>query len=113
SRGRGGVCDDDELPILGGAPTNGVALAVFNQVDGAVSFVGPPGGCDAPATLVDQDQGTRRDKRVHGPVLSANVCVAIATEIETVHQHEREFAPSLDEPAQKSCAADVYAGVER
>jgi hypothetical protein len=44
---------DDELSILQRAPATHVAFAVFEEINGALEFVGPPTRHNAPFGIVD------------------------------------------------------------
>src|SRR6185369_8726651 len=99
--------------IAHGTPSADVAFAVLQKVNRTVEFTGPSRRRDLPLGIVNHHQRTRPDQREHRPVFRTNVSIAIGPQIDVAEHRQWNRPPLLNQPAQKSGAAQVQPRIER
>src|SRR5260370_1690356 len=93
-------------------PSAGKSVLMLQEINGAIEFGAPSSLGYFTPSLVDQDQGTGLDQRIHHPILQANKGVAVLFQIKSVQKRQGKPAPSLNNPAKESGAAHIDAGIE-
>jgi hypothetical protein len=53
----------------GNAPAHAISVAMFQEIDGPVQFATPPANGYLPPALVDEQQRSRPQDRIHRPIL--------------------------------------------
>ena len=105
------VAENHEAITIQMAPAAMIAIAMFQEVDGPIPFVAPP-GIDDLVGVVDHQQRTRAEYRKHRPVFRADRGVAFAFGIDAFQQMERQRTPLGDHAAEEGSSGKIYARIE-
>ena len=88
-----------ELAFLERAPAAGEPFPVLKEVDGPLELIGPARIHDFSVRVINQNEGTGLDERIHRPVLQPNESVAIILDVQTIEQSQWELTPALNHAA--------------
>ena len=70
-----------ELVFLQRAPAASKAFPVLKEVDGALELAGPAGIHDFSVRIINKNQGTGLDKRIHRPIFQPNESIAVILDV--------------------------------
>src|SRR5439155_24176847 len=101
-----------ELRTIEHTPAAGKSIAMLEEINGALEFRRPAGIDHLASAFIDEHQRAGLNERVHKPIVRSNEGVAITFQVESVEEGQGEPSPTLNQAAQKGCAADIDAGIE-
>src|SRR4029077_7696595 len=93
------------------APGTRMSVASFHKINGPLVFGTPRPFQDAIARFIDLNKTSRRQDRVHGEILSANISIREVTVGELGQVRDRNQSPLFDHPPKIGGAALVETGI--
>ena len=93
------------------APTAGVSVASFHEVDGALVLGTPRAFDDLVARLIDLDEAAGRQNGKHGEILHADVAIGEVAVGKLRQVGEGNQAPLFDHASEIGGTAGVKAGI--
>src|SRR5580704_10496429 len=85
---RGGVRYQADDTLFEAAPPAVIAVAMFQKIDGPLTESSPSGSLNPAFRIVDYDERSGRDRRIHGPVFGAHKSVAKAADIDSAEKRQ-------------------------
>src|SRR5208337_324635 len=92
---RSDVGHQNELPVFQFAPTAGITISEFDEIDRTLQFLAPCACLNLCLCRVDLQERPRQDYRVERVVAQAQVAVERPPQVELPNQRYRDLSPYL------------------
>src|SRR5581483_10560864 len=94
------------------APAASKALTMLDEVDGPLVFVSPPAARHPALAFIDLHERTRRENRIHGPIVQTDESITLRLRIERAEHGGRKTSPALNLPAEIGRAPQIEAYIQ-